>query len=79
MHTGLPGDRNRLQGVERGNRQDESPHTLPDGDRVAIPTVNPWVSSVPTCNNPYIITDILKPYFSLCMPKARGGVLRVAA
>ena len=49
----------RLQDVERGNRQDGSPHTLPDGDYVAIPTVNPWVSSVPTYYNPYITTPKL--------------------
>ena len=50
LRSGLPGDRIRLQNVERGNRLDGS-HTLPDGDCVAIPTVNPWVSSVPTYYN----------------------------
>ena len=37
--TELPGDENRLQGVERFYRQDRLPHTPPDGDCVAIPTV----------------------------------------
>ena len=45
LRTGLPGDRNRLQGVDRDNCQDGLPHTLPDGDCVATPTVNPWVRS----------------------------------
>ena len=58
--TGLPGDRNRLQGVGRGNRQDGLSYTYLDGDCVTIPTVNPWVRSVPTYSEPYIITHILE-------------------
>ena len=62
LRTGLPGDRNRLEGVERGNRQDGSPHTLSDGDCVAIPTVNSWVSSMPTYYNPLVITVLFTVY-----------------
>ena len=58
LWTKLIGDRNRLRGVECGNRQDGSPHTLPDGDCVAILTVNPWVVLVPTYYNPLIITHL---------------------
>ena len=46
-------------------------HTLPDGTCVAIPTVNPWVVSVPT-----IITPILQPYHSRiahCVCQRQGG------
>ena len=37
-------------------------HTIPDGDCVAIPTVNPWVRLVPTYYNPSIITVLLIVY-----------------
>ena len=60
--TGLPGDRNRLQGVEHGNRQDGLPFTLLDGDCVTIPIVNPWVRSVPTYYNPRTRTVLLIVY-----------------
>ena len=40
LFSGLPGDRNRLQGVERSCRQIGLTNTPPDGDGVAIPTVN---------------------------------------
>ena len=62
LYTGLPGDRNRLQGVESGYRQDGSPHTLPDRDCVAILTVNPWVSSVPAYYSPCIIIALFIMY-----------------
>ena len=60
LRTELPEDKNRLQGVERGNGLVGSPLTLRDGVCVAIPTVNPWVSSVLTHYNPIVIKLIYK-------------------
>ena len=59
LFSGLPGDRNHLQGDERYYRQIGSTNTPPDGDCVGIPTVNPWVRSEPTYYNPLIITYLL--------------------
>ena len=55
LFSGLLGDRNRLQGVERCCRQVRLTNTPPDGDYVAIPTANPWVRSEPTYYNPLVI------------------------
>ena len=41
LFSRLPGDTNRLWGVERCYRQVGLTNTSPDGDSVAISTVNP--------------------------------------
>ena len=85
--SGLPGDRNRLQGVERCYRQVGLTNTPSDGDCVAIPTVSPGVRSKLTYYNLFTITHYSKPhiiniflnvYLVLLndMPKARGSMLR---
>ena len=43
LFSGLPGEKNRLQGVERCHRQVGLTNAPPYGDCIAIPTVDPWV------------------------------------